>query len=134
METLQLAYRKQPGMFRSLPFVDITLTNSDIGQSCVAPALVDSGAMTNVLPYSLGLELGLDWNAQEYVISIGGGTGRIEGYAVLLEGQIASFPSTPLGFAWVRSDQLRLILGQSNFFQQYHLHFYGDRECFEITP
>lgn len=117
-----------------LPFVDLTLTYG--GQSIVKPALVDSGSTINVLPYEDGLDLGLSWEAQRFLLKNEGFLKGTPTYAVLLTAQIATFSPTQLAFAWTRKsrDEIRLILGQTNFFQQFEITFRGREGIFTITP
>ena len=48
------------GSARLLPYATVLLKAT--GSHCDVTALVDSGAALNVLPYKVGLHLGLDWN------------------------------------------------------------------------
>ncbi|HEY9654391.1 MAG TPA: hypothetical protein V6C50_02765, partial [Crinalium sp.] len=48
--------------------------------------------------------------------------------------EIASFPLTELVFAWTRSANAPLILGQTNFFLEFDICFYRSKAEFEITP
>lgn len=51
----------QPGT-SLLPFLPLTLSHD--GRTVAASGLLDTGATTNVLPYSLGEQLGLVWERQ----------------------------------------------------------------------
>ena len=44
-----------------VPLLPLTLTATN---SVAVSALLDTGATVNVLPYSIGVELGFDWNRQ----------------------------------------------------------------------
>jgi hypothetical protein len=96
--------------------------------------LVDSGAMLSVLPYQVGLDLGAVWNENEAKLSLGGGFRGIPAMELALVGKVSTFPPVNLFFAWSRSDDVRLILGQYNFFQEFDVHFYRSRFEFEIFP
>lgn len=50
------------GESSSLPYLPLTLLNQSHAVS--ATGLVDSGATVNVLPYQIGLQLGLVWARQ----------------------------------------------------------------------
>lgn len=41
-----------------------------------------------------------------------------------------------LGFAWVNKPiaDIRILLGQVNFFQEFNVCFYGHHQVFDITP
>lgn len=117
-----------------MPLIDIRLSND--AQGVTSPALVDSGASLNILPFDVGLELGLDWEDQTFAIELGGTLKSAQAYAVLLKAQVAELPPTRLAFAWVNrpSSEVRLLLGQVNFFQEFDVHFYGHQQFFEIEP
>jgi len=128
MNAQQFTYTQSPvfpKLASGLPFVQISLSNGD--QTIRVPALVDSGASISVLPYDIGLQLGLEWESQEYPIDL---TMFMQGsltYGVALMGRISPFHEVPLAFAWTQRNDVRLILGQLNFFQQFDVHFYGSR-------
>lgn len=48
-------------------------------------ALVDSGATIGVLPYSLGLQLGFDWDAQAHPIRLSGAQPQVEARGTAVE-------------------------------------------------
>ncbi len=117
-----------------LPFVDLTLTHA--GQSIAKPALVDSGSTINILPYEDGLDLGLSWEVQRVLLKSEGFLKGTSTYAVLLTAQLATFSPVQLAFAWTRKsrDEIRLILGQTNFFQHFEVTFRGREGSFTIAP
>ncbi|MCB0033371.1 MAG: hypothetical protein KDE51_05110 [Anaerolineales bacterium] len=117
-----------------MPLVDLKLSKGPKGLT--VSALVDSGASLNILPMDVGLELGLVWEEQNYVIDLGGMLQGVQAYGVVLEAQIGDSPPTHLAFAWVNrpSSQIRTLLGQVNFFQEYDVYFYGSEQAFEIKP
>jgi hypothetical protein len=53
----------------------------------------------------------------------------------LLQAELEPFPPLKLAFAWVQkpSTEVRLLLGQVNFFQVFDVHFYGSQNAFEIA-
>ena len=106
------------------------------GYSISVAGLIDSGSALNILPFDVGLELGLDWEKQEFSLEVGGSLKGIEAYAVLVKANIAEFPSVDLAFAWLKksSSDVPVLLGQVNFFQEYDVCFYGYRRVFEIVP
>jgi hypothetical protein len=120
-----------PGFTVQMPFIPVRLTRS--GKSVDADGLVDSGAMINVLPFDLGIRLGLDWNAQPHTLSLGGALGG-PAKMVALEVTVATYPAVPLLFAWSPSSGVRLILGQANFFLEFDASFHRSRDYFVIEP
>jgi hypothetical protein len=115
-----------------MPLLDIQLSNGAI--SLLVSALVDSGSSLNILPFDVGLELGLVWEEQTFPIDLGGVLAGVQAYAVLLEAQIIDGKPTQLAFAWISSpsSEIRLILGQVNFFQKFDVHFYGSQQFFDV--
>jgi hypothetical protein len=96
--------------------------------------LLDSGADTSILPYDLGLRLGLDWNSQPMIPSLGGIFAGTPVRGVILLGTVHPFPSVRLGFAWIQTNNIPLILGQMNFFAEFDIAFYRHRSIFKIEP
>ena len=128
----RFAYTPFPQFPVGMPLVDIHLSHGS--QQLTVPALVDSGAALNILPFDIGTELGFVWAEQTFAIDLGGVLSGTQAYAVLLSAQIADLPSTRLAFAWVNksSNEIRMLLGQVNFFQEFDIHFYGSHQQFEI--
>ena len=79
-----------------LPFVPVTLLHGD--QRTQVPALVDSGATVNVLPYDVGLHLGLAWEEQDFALDVVGVLRGSPAYGVLLSGEIGAF--SPVNRPW----------------------------------
>jgi hypothetical protein len=50
--------------------------------------LVDSGASISVLPYSLGVQLGFDWNTQKVPIKLAGTLAHVAARGIVLEAAI----------------------------------------------
>ncbi|MCA0457198.1 MAG: hypothetical protein LCI00_24715 [Chloroflexi bacterium] len=99
--------------------------------------LVDSGASVNVLPYTVGLTLGADWNSQPQLASLGGNLSVTEVRALAVMAyhpELTDDMGTELLFAWTRTDNAPLIFGQINFFLQFDLCFFRSEQVFEITP
>jgi hypothetical protein len=114
-----------------MPFIAVRLTWS--GNSVDADGLADSGAMISVLPFDLGLRLGLDWNAQPHSLSLGGALGG-PAKIVFLDVTVAIYPAVSLLFAWSRLPNVRLILGQTNFFQEFDASFHRSQDYFVVQP
>jgi hypothetical protein len=94
--------------------------------------LVDSGSSISVLPYSLGVQLGFDWSKQAAPISLGGTLAKVDARGIVVEGVVGNLSSVRLAFAWVKSDQVPLLLGEFNFFQAFDVCFFRARGLFEI--
>jgi hypothetical protein len=119
------------GSLSAFAYLPITLSRADRTQDLVG--LLDTGASVNVLPYEVGLNLGLVWEIQRFSIPLGGNLAKSEAKAVILSAQIANFEPLDLAFAWTTDPQAPLILGQTNFFQQFDVCFYRAELAFEVT-
>ena len=94
--------------------------------------LLDTGAMINVLPYRIGLELGADWNEQMPLFQLGGNLGNYESKGLILDIEIEDLDSVKLAFAWTKAENVPVILGQTNFFQSFDVCFRREDKEFEI--
>ena len=97
-------------------------------------ALVDSGADVSVLPYDLGLQLGLNWSNASPLPAVGGSFSSTQTRAALVTGEVAPFAPVRLGFAWVQSNATPAILGITNFFLEFDVCFFAGRGEFTIVP
>ncbi|MBD2438779.1 hypothetical protein [Nostoc sp. FACHB-110] len=118
--------------FDSLPRIPLVLRRGD--QSIETIGLVDSGATVNVLPYELGLQLGVAWNDRQAIIQLAGNLSNQPAIPLSASAEIADFPVVKLVFAWVRSQNVPLILGQTNFFLEFDVCFYRSQFEFEVKP
>ena len=59
-----------------MPYLPITLSSVD--KSVNVSGLVDSGATVNVLPFSMGEQLGLNWEEQPIGVALSGNLTRLE--------------------------------------------------------
>lgn len=117
---------------RNLPFVPLTLSYAD--RTIQREALIDSGSTNNVMPYQVGLDLGLSWDAQTLKLSSEEAFGGVPVVGIRVFGRINPFPPIPLVFAWWKADTRPLILGHMNFFLAFDVHFYDTQGFFELTP
>lgn len=109
----------QPGT-GLMPFLPLVLSYD--GRTVAASALLDTGATTNVLPYSLGEQLGLVWEKQ-----------RVPARGVVVSATVAPFVApVRLAFAWTQSHDVPLLLGQTNFFLEFAVCFFRSRAEFEV--
>jgi hypothetical protein len=97
-------------------------------------ALVDSGATIGVLPYSLGVQLGPDWNSQKLKLRLTGVLAQVEARGIAVEAFVGQFAPVRLVLGWAASDQVPFVLGQFNFFQAFDVSFFRSRGIFEIRP
>jgi hypothetical protein len=114
-----------------MPLMPLELRFKD-GQPVQAHGLLDSGATVNVLPYALGIRLGAVWEAQTTRVTLAGNLAAHEARAVLVQARVGDFDSVPLVFAWTRAENVPLLLGQVNFFEEFDVCFYRARRQFEV--
>lgn len=112
----------------------LPLTLSLNGQSLNAEGLLDTGASVNVLPYELGLQLGLIWENETLSVLLAGNLARFEARAIVVDAQVSLFPKVNLAFAWTQAADVPLILGQANFFFEFEVCFFRARSEFEVRP
>jgi len=113
-----------------MPDLPIVLRYQSYGLSGVG--LVDSGASISVLPYSLGVQLGFDWNTQKAQISLAGTLAHVDARGIVVEAAVGQLSPVRLALAWANSDQVPFLLGQFNFFQAFNVCFFRARGVFEI--
>ena len=101
-------------------------------QSLAAVGLVNSGASISVLPYSLGVQLGFDWNTQKAQITLGGTLAHVDARGIVVEAAVGKLSPVRLALAWADSDQVPFLFGQFNFFQAFDVCFFRSRGVFEI--
>jgi hypothetical protein len=120
------------GMVDRMPYLPLALSLDS--RSLNTEGLLDTGASVNVLPYELGLQLGLIWEDETLSVLLAGNLARFEARAVVVNAQISSFPTVDLAFAWTQSPNVPLILGQANFFFEFDVCFFRARSEFEVRP
>jgi hypothetical protein len=113
------------------PLMPITLQNENISKSLLG--LLDTGASVSVLPYQIGIELGFSWSQQTPSINLVGNLGGYEAKGVIVMGHVGNLPSVPLTFAWTRAENVRILLGQVNFFREFDVCFFESRRMFEVS-
>ncbi len=113
-----------------MPYLPVQLEQQ--GRVIETMALVDSGAVSSILPYSMGLALGLDWqSAQQGLDVIGAVVSPSKNVRAVLH--IPQFSALETGFSWVEDDNKPLILGQRIFFYQFQVQFDGRQPSFTLT-
>ncbi len=105
--------------FDSLPRVPLILDRE--GHTVEALGLVDSGATVNVMPYELGLQLGAIWEDSRAIIQLAGNLGSQSATPFSAMVQVGDIAAVQLAFAWTKSPNAPLILGQANFFMEFDL-------------
>ncbi len=119
-------------MVDRMAYLPLTLSLND--RSLNAEGLLDTGASVNVLPYELGLQLGLIWQNETLSVLLAGNLARFEARAVVVDAQVSLFPKVNLAFAWTQAADVPLILGQANFFFEFEVCFFRARSEFEVRP
>jgi hypothetical protein len=114
----------------SLPRLPLVLHSNQASVTTVG--LVDSGATVNVLPYELGVQLGGVWDDRKAVLRLAGNLGSQPAMPVFAGAEIRGLPVVRLAFAWIRRNDLPLILGQTNFFMEFDVCFYRAKLEFEV--
>ncbi len=115
-----------------LPHLPITLSRETY--VLAASGLLDTGSAVNVLPYATGHQLGLSWEEQTTPVRLTGNIERLPARGVIVTGRVATFPPVELAFAWTRSTEVSVILGQVNFFMEFDVCFFRSRSAFEVSP
>ncbi|MFN8489695.1 MAG: hypothetical protein U0350_19075 [Caldilineaceae bacterium] len=118
--------------FDSLPRISLRLHYNQ--QQLDVIGLVDSGATVSVLPQEIGLQLGAQWDDQKANLRLAGNLGKSPAMPLFVMATIGDFAPVRLAFAWVKTANAPLILGQTNFFMEFDIHFYRSRLEFEIEP
>jgi hypothetical protein len=129
----QFPYRnRDPAAGDSDLMPDLPIVLRHQTRSLSALALVDSGASISVLPYSLGVQLGFEWNAQNTHITLAGTLAHVGARGIVVVGVVGQLTPVRLALAWANSDQVPFLLGQFNFFQAFDVCFFRSRRIFEI--
>jgi hypothetical protein len=118
------------GVADALPQMPLTLMYGD--SSVDVLALLDTGASVNVLPYSIGVQLGAVWEEQTMAVTLAGNLASTEARGLLLSAGIGDLALVRLVFAWSQSDEVPLLLGRMNFFLEFDVCFYRSQLFFEV--
>jgi len=119
------------GVASLAPLLPITLVGA---KSISVSALLDTGATVNVLPYTVGEQLGAVWDQQTTSMTLSGNLAACEARALIVSAVIGNFPAVRLAFAWANTDAVSVLLGQVNFFMEFDVCFYRSRSAFEVRP
>jgi hypothetical protein len=129
MKTMTFEFQKTPEDTFA-PFLPICLQSGSSRSEAIA--LLATGATVNVLPFQLGLELGLDWNQQNIPVTLTGNLAQAKARGVVLQARVADFKPVKLVFAWSQSPDARLILGTMNFFLEFDVLFSAGKNHFKL--
>jgi hypothetical protein len=88
------------------------------------------GQRSIVLPYTLGVQLGFDWDQQTRSVQLSGNLASVDARVIVLSAVVGSFAPVRLAFAWARTDKVSVILGQVNFFMEFDVCFFRSRGLF----
>ena len=114
------------------PLVPLALWTTE--RKVTATGLLDTGSAVNVLPYRLGVDLGGDWKKEATIFRLTGNLARLEAKPLIVHAGVGAFKPVRLSFAWVKSDDVPMILGQTNFFMEFDVCFFRSKATFEIRP
>ena len=114
-----------------MPIIPVQLERD--GKTVQAQALLDTGSSVNVLPYRLGLELGLDWNEQQATIRLTGGLAESTSMRAHAKCTVGDFEALRLVFAWTRDERAPLIFGQADFFYEFDAYFSRFNQVLTLT-
>jgi hypothetical protein len=126
------AVRDAGGEVALRPMLELALSYHK--QVVSRPGLLDTGADVNVLPFETGLALGAVWEEQKSLARLSGNLGRYEVRGLVLNVQVEPFASVELVFAWTQAENVPVILGQVNFFQEFDVCFFRAQGFFEVQP
>jgi hypothetical protein len=113
------------------PLLPIVLTAA---RSISVSGLLDTGATVNVLPYAVGEQLGAVWEKQTTPVILSGNLAACEARALIVSAVVGNLPAVRLAFAWARTDDVPILLGQVNFFMEFDVCFYRSRSILEVRP
>jgi hypothetical protein len=95
-----------------MPYVPLTIYRD--GQAVNEYALVDSGSSVNVMPYSLGERMGLNWEDELTLVKLTGNLASLEAKGIVVNARDGDSEIVELVFAWTRTDDAPFLLGQIN--------------------
>ncbi len=138
---MRFTYSKMPNypeLEPGLPVVPLRLIHVMPNGSAaivLVQAIIDSGSSINILPHDVGLQLALDWEAQTFDLPVAQWLRGTKAFGVLLGGQIEPFSPVELAFAWTQktSADVPVLLGETNFFQEFDVCLSGSQQVFEIA-
>jgi hypothetical protein len=103
-------------------------------QSVSVMGLLDTAAAVNVLPFSIGQQLGANWDEQTISVQLTGNLAQEEAKVLVVSATVGKFSPVRLAFAWSKSNVVPLLLGQVNFFMEYDACLFRSKSMFEVKP
>jgi hypothetical protein len=94
---------RNPGSGRLDLMPDLPIVLRRQTHSLSAVELIDSGASISVLPYSLGVQLGFDWNTQKADITLAGTLAHVGARGIVVEAAVGQLARVRLALAWADS-------------------------------
>ena len=85
------------GYSNMMPYLPLILSHDDNEMEVMA--LLDTGSTVNVIPYDIGINLGVIWEEQNLSIPLSGNLAKHETKGILLLGKVANFSPVWLVFA-----------------------------------
>jgi hypothetical protein len=67
-------------------------------------------------------------------VTLAGNLAKFDAKGIILSAAIDQFAPATLVFAWTKAENIPLLLGRINFFQEFDVCFYGSQLAFEIAP
>jgi hypothetical protein len=116
--------------FVAFPMLPMQLQSKD--QAFEEIALVDSGAEMSVLPYDMGLRLGLDWEKAQMGTGLAGRVKPEDSRFVFIDLSVESFKPFKNIFLWVKMNNMRLIVGQANFLAHFDVLLSARKQEFTL--
>ena len=95
---------------------------------------MDSGAAINVLPYSLDIQLGSDWDPQTNAVEWSGNLAAVEARVVVVFVKIGTFSPLPMGISLARADTVPVFMGPVNILLEFDVCPFRSRSQFEVRP
>lgn len=96
--------------------------------------LLDSGSDVNVLPFDLGGALGAQWDPSKTTLRLAGTLAGTPAIPLLLMAHVGDFAPVRLAFAWCQTNEVPLVLGQTNFFMEFDICFFRSRNQLSVLP
>jgi hypothetical protein len=118
------------GPISLMPMLPLVLSRGP--HSAAVNGLLDTGAAINVLPHSVGVQLGAVWEQQTTSVQLTGNMAGTEARVLIATAQVGGFAPARLAFAWAATDAMPVILGQTNFFREFDVCFFRSRAVFEV--
>jgi hypothetical protein len=122
---------KEGGNSFLMPFLPLFLDYK--GRKIKTYAMLDTGSTVNVLPFSVGLSLGVVWENQNVGMKLAGNLATTEARGILLDVIIEDCPAVTLAFAWAYTDNVPLLFGQTNFFDEFDVLFSRSSRFFDVS-